>query len=887
MNRDERKQLRALVSDVERWGAAADAVTRRREEIDVQVRAYVDDLRTRVVTVAYDGRAAWRAIPLTRADARLVELLAHRANLPALTDADHAMLRRLDDQLHVAHDVAPLVSARRFFAGRERKAEAAASADVLRSLHAWGSALGLGSRLEHLARSTDMHDGTRMTVSDLLEPSLGLADDLAHLGRAPEIVPGEVLHPLAGAVAVITRAVAAESSYRDAAKEAGEAVRGAAVDRLLAEMPIDALKDATRDRLRLGPLRDAQVSTIAQVLAAGRELASLPGLGPTTATQMVGAARTLWQITYDETPVRVDVARRDGEATRLLDHLASWDAARATRGATADLARTEELGPLASAVRGHVTHVLVLRVAGHEVVDLLAGADAVVRRAAMIATGGRGPARPRVTDDPWDDFLARPADYFAMLAELGFLVEDDAKTHGDLPDEIIEAVRALELKGDALNASLRGYQSFAARFALVQRKVIIGDEMGLGKTVEALAVFAHLHSAGETHFVVVCPAAVVTNWTREVASKSTLRAFRVHGPNRDGAAQAWVRRGGVAVTTYETLGRLDPYLDQVDTLSCVVVDEAHYIKNPAAQRSQRTAALLDRAERAVLLTGTPLENRVEEFRNLVGYVRPDLVVDVHGLAPHRFRRQVAPAYLRRNQEDVLDELPGLVEVDEWLPMTRDDERAYREAVVAGNFMAMRQAAMLASDSQKMERLIDVVEEAEANDRRVIVFSHFREVLSRVARELPGPVFGPLTGSVPAAARQDMVDKFAAAGNGAVLVAQIVAGGVGLNIQAASVVIICEPQLKPTTEAQAVARAHRMGQLKSVQVHRLLSEDGVDRRITEILAEKRRLFDDFARVSDTAESAPEALDISEGELAREVVATERKRLLTQDLDTPGK
>ncbi len=130
----------------------------------------------------------------------------------------------------------------------------------------------------------------------------------------------------------------------------------------------------------------------------------------------------------------------------------------------------------------------------------------------------------------------------------------------------------------------------------------------------------------------------------------------------------------------------------------------------------------------------------------------------------------------------------------------------------------------------------------------------------------------------------MVDQFSAAGHGAVLVAQIVAGGVGLNIQAASVVVICEPQLKPTTEWQAIARAHRMGQLESVQVHRLLSEDGVDRRVTEILAEKRRLFDEFARVSDTADSAPEAVDISEAELAREVVAAERERLLTHH--TPG-
>ena len=204
------------------------------------------------------------------------------------------------------------------------------------------------------------------------------------------------------------------------------------------------------------------------------------------------------------------------------------------------------------------------------------------------------------------------------------------------------------------------------------------------------------------------------------------------------------------MTTFETLAWLQsqPGAD----LSCVVVDEAHYIKNPAAQRSQRAQRLLNSCERAILLTGTPLENRIDEFQNLVGY-------------------------LRRNQEDVLTELPELVEVEEWLPLSSEDMLAYREAVATGNFMAMRQAAMThRTRSEKLQRLVEILGEAEDNGRRVIVFSHFRDVLDLVARALPGEVFGPLTGSVPAAARQVMVDKFSAAGHGAVLVAQIIAGG---------------------------------------------------------------------------------------------------------------
>ena len=130
----------------------------------------------------------------------------------------------------------------------------------------------------------------------------------------------------------------------------------------------------------------------------------------------------------------------------------------------------------------------------------------------------------------------------------------------------------------------------------------------------------------------------------------------------------------------------------------------------------------------------------------------------------------------------------------------------------------------------------------------------------------------------------MIDAFSTADEGAVLVSQIVAGGVGLNIQAASVVVLCEPQLKPTTESQAIARAHRMGQVQSVQVHRLLSEGCIDERICEILARKRAIFDEFARVSDTADAAPEAVDISEAQIAREVVTAERLRLLGADSET---
>jgi SNF2 family DNA or RNA helicase len=186
-------------------------------------------------------------------------------------------------------------------------------------------------------------------------------------------------------------------------------------------------------------------------------------------------------------------------------------------------------------------------------------------------------------------------------------------------------------------------------------------------------------------------------------------------------------------------------------------------------------------------------------------------------------------------------------------------------------------------------LRELVREAADNGLKVVVFSYFREVLAVVhdavlrdagAHDAPEPrgrVHGPITGDVAPARRQRMVDAFTEASGHAVLIAQIQAGGTGLNLQAASVVILCEPQVKPTLESQAVARAHRMGQVRRVQVHRLLTVTGVDRRMLELLRAKTRLFDEYARRSDLAEAAPEAVDLSEQTLARRIVEEEQARL----------
>ena len=876
------------------WSGQAQRVLDGRARIAATAGQAAAELTGRTVPVKVDGDVAWRVLPVDAAALlRAGEIVRHR--WLAGIGAEEA---RLIDELAgpAATAVRETWAAegwRRFFSRPDARAGAdravAYLGDVVDRARRRDLPALLG-RLEVEATAA----APQLVPTDLMYPDVGvtglLSDGLPPGFGAPELVSGADVAALPGALSALSGALETERTTRVAAIAAGERLRSRATDQLLEGLGVEALRDVTRDRLRIAPIEDAGLRTVGAVLRAGSSLADVPGIGADSARKLLGAAQTLRQQTMDDQPLLLDPSARTPEATDVLRQLRRWEIARGPLrgpdGSTAAVA----LASLAPVMAPGVGDAMVFPTSGRGIPEFRAAVAGVLRLAEVLrgsvgkligpdAGADDGGAPANASDDELRaDFRARPADYQALAAQLGLLPDEGDRVHGDLPEEIIAAIRGIDLDTRFLKASLRGYQDFAARFALVQKKVLIGDEMGLGKTIEALAALTHLHAREKTHFLVVCPAAVVSNWIREVESKSRLEAHRLHGQARDLAIDEWLTRGGVAVTTYGTLGSVRDRVVGCPGLACVIVDEAHYIKNPGAKRSQLLAGVIEQVEGAILLTGTALENRIDEFRTLVRYLRPDLLEREKDVPVAEFRELVAPVYLRRNQADVLDELPELVEVDDWVEATGADDATYRKAVDEGNFMAMRRAAYVAgAGSAKMERLIDIAEEARDNGRRVIVFSHFRDVLDSVMVALGDVAVGPLTGDVPAARRQELVDEFSAAEGGAVLVSQIVAGGVGLNIQAASVVVICEPQLKPTTEWQAIARAHRMGQLESVQVHRLLLEDSVDARILEILARKKQLFDELVRVSTTAEAAPEAYDVSEAELAREIIAAERERL----------
>jgi SNF2 family DNA or RNA helicase len=280
------------------------------------------------------------------------------------------------------------------------------------------------------------------------------------------------------------------------------------------------------------------------------------------------------------------------------------------------------------------------------------------------------------------------------------------------------------------------------------------------------------------------------------------------------------------------------------------------------------------------MTGTPLENHVDEMCFIIKCLNSEIAEKIEDMAyfssAPQFRETLAPVYLRRTREDVLTELPALVEKEQWCEMGRMEWESYLLSVMSENFMAMRQVSWDIKDlskSSKAKRLMELCAMAEEEGRKVIVFSFFRDTINAVYELLGEKAMEPITGSVSPQRRQEIVDEFTAADNGSVLLCQVQAGGTGLNIQAASVIIFCEPQIKPSIENQAISRAYRMGQIRTVIVHRLLCENTVDERMLELLREKQEVFESFADQSATGSEYIKG----EKSIAAEIIEAEKKRI----------
>jgi superfamily II DNA or RNA helicase len=417
---------------------------------------------------------------------------------------------------------------------------------------------------------------------------------------------------------------------------------------------------------------------------------------------------------------------------------------------------------------------------------------------------------------------------------------------------------------------------------------ILADDMGLGKTAQTLAHVLLEKNAGRLDLpvLVIVPTSLLFNWQDEARRMAPgLRVLTLHGANRD-AAHGRMGDADLVLTTYSLLWR-DVRVLAAQPFHLLVLDEAQTVKNAAGRASRAVRRL--QARHRLALTGTPLENHLGELWAQFDFLMPGFLGDVRNFQRQwrkpieeagetqraaALARRVRPFILRRRKNDVATELPPVTEVIRRVELQGQQRLLYESVRVAADHVVRRvlakrgleraQISVLGAllrlrqvccdprlvrghqlagniEHAKLELLCDMLPALVQEGRRVLVFSQFTSLLTLIGEELTALQLPwlALTGRTPPAQRGAVVGQFQAQAV-PILLVSLKAGGLGLNLTAADTVIHMDPWWNPAVEAQATARAHRIGQTQNVLVYKLLVQGSIEERMLELQARKQAL-----------------------------------------------
>jgi len=447
---------------------------------------------------------------------------------------------------------------------------------------------------------------------------------------------------------------------------------------------------------------------------------------------------------------------------------------------------------------------------------------------------------------------------------------------------------------DSLAPIMRDYQKFGFQWlktlAHYRFGGILADDMGLGKTLQSIAYLVsalpEIRSLRQPA-IIVCPASLTYNWLNELAKFAPeMRAVVADGDKAERERiLEQLSQVDVLITSYPLLRRdVEAYAESF--FHTLILDEAQAFKNYATQTAQSVKAVQARYRFA--LTGTPIENSLEELWSIYDVVFPELFQDrrtFSELTREAVAKRIRPFLLRRMKKDVLAELPEKIESVQTSVLLPEQKKLYlsylaklrketlkhldeegfgrsRIKILAG-LTRLRQLcchpALFVEDyeggSAKFEQLMELVEECRSAGKRMLVFSQFTEMLGLIARDLgyQGVPFFYLDGGTPAAERVDLCSRFND-GERDLFLISLKAGGTGLNLTGADTVILYDLWWNPAVEQQAADRAHRMGQKNVVQVLRLVARDTVEEKMYAIQQRKKNLIDEVIQPGQEALSS---------------------------------
>ncbi len=479
-----------------------------------------------------------------------------------------------------------------------------------------------------------------------------------------------------------------------------------------------------------------------------------------------------------------------------------------------------------------------------------------------------------------------------IIDDYDAIAYEKSQSYENLLEEICQPKTTTIEVPSEITATLRPYQvvGYKWMYTLAQNQLggILADDMGLGKTLQTITyITANLKQEPDAMFLVVSPTSLVFNWQEEFEKFAPhVKTMIVEGAPEERAEQInRVKEYQVVLTSYPLIRRDIEHYTKYE-FHTMFIDEGQFIKNPQSQNAKSVKQV--HARHKFALTGTPIENSLSELWSLFDFIMPNYLYS-HTKFVEKFERPIVkdgqkevledlgkhiePFILRRMKNEVLTELPEKIETKMMAEMTPEQEKVYQaylqnirqelSAEISKNGVEKSRMQILAAltrlrqicchpatfienydaDSGKLKLLIQTVTEILENGHRILIFSQFTSMLEIIAEEIKkqGIEYFYLSGNTKINERKDYVTRFNE-GEGSIFLISLKAGGTGLNLVGADVVIHYDPWWNPAVEEQATDRVYRIGQKKSVQVIRLLTKNTIEEKIDKLQKRKKQLSD---------------------------------------------
>lgn len=468
--------------------------------------------------------------------------------------------------------------------------------------------------------------------------------------------------------------------------------------------------------------------------------------------------------------------------------------------------------------------------------------------------------------------------------------------------DLVEHLRqpaSFDLPPLGIKAQLRDYQILGVKWLSMLAHYglggILADDMGLGKTLQTIAFLSQSLKEGQ-RALILAPSSLIYNWQDEFKRFASQMDVAVSYGSKPQRLELLASQPQIVVTSYASF-RQDFEDFQTEEFQVLILDEAQVMKNDQTKIASYLRQF--KVGTCFALSGTPIENRLVELWSIFQIVLPDLLPDKRAfnqLPAKEVSRIIKPFVLRRRKEEVLAELPALLEINQINELTDSQKAIYlaqiqqlrdslsgasdseinrKKIEILSAITRLRQICNTPKlfmedydgDSGKLESLRQLLTQIQESGHRVLIFSQFRGMLDLIEKELEelGLSSYKITGSTKADDRQEITRAFNAGSRDAVLIS-LKAGGVGINLTGADTVILVDLWWNPAVEDQAISRAYRMGQERNVECYRLITRGSIEEKIQELQASKRQLITTVldgqeSRSSLSAEDIREILGLS--------------------------